>query len=178
MATLTTTTTTHTSSLAQWFDTDDGPTQLEGEFDVPVVFATPASVVAHGLNQVVMALNMAEGWLAFAGIDEELISEDRFTLNCLACLAWQLPQLVMLACSDPDEPGEVVALQTNEGISVERVEPGVLAFGFSNDATVKVHLPATIALQLVAELMALLVRQIADTADAAAQLEAALQKGG
>ena len=84
-------TTTHTSSLALWFAGDDGPTRLE-EFDVPVVMATPASVVAHGLNQVVMVLNMAEGWLAFAGTDEELISEDRFTLDCLACLAWQLPQ--------------------------------------------------------------------------------------
>ena len=170
-------TTTHTSSLAQWFDTDDGPTQLQ-EIDAPAVMVTPASVVAHGLNQVVMVLNMAEGWLAFAGIDEELISQDRVTLDCLACMAWQLPQLVMLACSDPDEPGEVLALQTNEGISVERAEPGVVALGFSNDASVKVHLPATIALQLVAELMALLVRQIADTADTAAQLEAALEQSG
>jgi len=32
----------------------------------PAVMVTPASVVAHGLNQVVF-LNMAEGWLAFAG---------------------------------------------------------------------------------------------------------------
>jgi hypothetical protein len=168
-------TTTHASSLALWFTGDDGPTRLE-ESDVPVVMATPASVVAHGLDQVVMVLNMAEGWLAFAGTDEELISEDRFTLDCLACLAWQLPQLVMLACSDPDEPGEVLALQTQEGIAVERVEPGVVALGFSNDATVKVHLPPTIALQLVAELMALLVRQIADTADTAAQMEAALEQ--
>jgi hypothetical protein len=169
-------TTTHTSSLALWFAGDDGPTRLE-EFDVPVVMATPASVVAHGLNQVVMVLNMAEGWLAFAGTDEELISEDRFTLDCLACLAGQLPRLVILCCADPDEPGEVLALQTNEGISVARVEPGVVALGFSNDASVKVHLPPTIALQLVAELMALLVRQIADTADTAAQLEAALERG-
>lgn len=165
----------HTSSLALWFDSDEGPQKLE-EFDAPAVMVTPSTVVAHGLNQVVMVLNMAEGWLAFAGIDEELTSEDRFTLDCLACLAWQLPQLVMLACSDPDEPGEVLALQTQEGIAVERVEPGVVALGFSNDASVKVHLPATIALQLVAELMALLVRQIADTADAAAQLEAALNQ--
>jgi hypothetical protein len=166
-----------TSSLAQWFDADEGPTQLEG-IEAPVVMATPATVVAHGVNQVLMALNMAEGWLAFAGIDEELISEDRFTLDCLACLAWQLPRLVMLCCADPDEPGEVLALQTNEGISVERVDAGVVALGFGNDASVKVHLPPTIALQLVAELMALLVRQIADTADTAAQLEAALEQSG
>jgi hypothetical protein len=168
-------TTTHTSSLALWFAEDDGPTQLE-EFDAPAVMVSPSTVVAHGLNQVVMVLNMAEGWLAFAGIDEELISEDRFTLNCLACLAGQLPQLVMLACSDPEEPGEVLALQTEEGIAVERVEPGVVALGFSNDASVKVHLPTTTALQFVAELLALLVRQVADTADAAAQLEAALEQ--
>jgi len=170
-------TTTHTSSLAQWFDTDDGPTQLQ-EIEAPAVMVTPASVVAHGLNRVVMVVHMGEGFVAFAGIDEELISEDRFTLDCLACLAWQLPQLVMLACSDPDEPGEVLALQTEEGIAVGRVEPGVVSLGFSNDASVNVHLPATIALQLVAELMALLVRQIADTADTAAQLEAALEQSG
>jgi len=84
----------------------------------------------------------------------------------------------MLCCADPGEPGEALALQTNEGISVARVEPGVVALGFSNDASVKVHLPPTIALQLVAELMALLVRQIADTADTAAQLEAALEQSG
>jgi hypothetical protein len=164
----------HTSSLARWFSTEEGPTQWE-EFDVPVVFATPASVVVHGLNQVVMVLNMAEGWLAFAGIDEELISEDRYTLDDLACLVWQLPRLVM-ACCDPDEPEAELALRTDEGIAVERVEPGIVALGFSNDASVKLHLPATIALQLVAELMALLVRQIAETADIAEKLEAALKQ--
>lgn len=167
-------TATHTSSLARWFSTDEGPTHLE-EIEAPAVFATPASVVAHGLNQVVMVIQMSEGFMAFAGIDEELISEDRFTLDCLACLVWQLPRLVM-ACSDPDEPEMELALRTEEGIAVERVEPGIVALGFSNDASVKVHLPATIALQLVAEFSALLVRQIADTATLADQLEAALER--
>jgi hypothetical protein len=38
-----------TSSLAAWFDTDEGPTVLE-EIEAPAVMAAPASVVAHGLN--------------------------------------------------------------------------------------------------------------------------------
>jgi hypothetical protein len=76
-----------TSSLAQWLVTDEAPTQLQ-EIEAPAVLATPASVVAHGLNQVVMVLHMAEGFLAFAGTDVELVTEDRFTLDCLACLVW------------------------------------------------------------------------------------------
>jgi len=163
-----------TTSLAQWFDTDDGPTQLE-EIEAPVVLATPASVVAHGLNQVVMVLNMAEGFLAFAGTDDELITQDRFSLDCLTCLVWQLPRLVM-ACSGSDEPEEVLAFQTEEGIAVERIAPGVVALGFANDASVRVHLPPAIAWQLVAEITAVMVRQIVATAGMIDQLEAALEQ--
>jgi hypothetical protein len=166
--------TMQTSSLAQWFDTDDGPTQLE-EIEAPVVLATPASVVAHGLNQVVMVLHMAEGFLAFAGTDDELITEDRFTLDCLTCLVWQLPRLVM-ACCDTDEPEEVLAFQTEEGIAVERIAPGVVALGFANDASVRVHLPPAIAWSMIAELTALMVRQIVATAGMVDQLEAALEQ--
>ena len=166
--------TMQTSSLAQWFDTDDGPTQLE-EIEAPVVLATPASVVAHGLNQVVMVLHMGDGFLAFAGTDGELITQDRFTLDCLTCLVWQLPRLVM-ACSGPDEPEEELAFQTEEGISVGRIAPGVVALGFANDDSVKIHLPPGIAWQLVAEITALMVRQIVATAGLVDQLEAALEQ--
>ncbi len=165
-----------TTSLAQWFDTDDGPTQLE-EIEAPVVLATPASVVAHGLNQVVMVLNMAEGFLAFAGTDDELITQDRFSLDCPTCLVWQLPRLVM-ACSGSDEPEEVLAFQTEEGIAVERIAPGVVALGFANDASVRVHLPPAIAWSMIAELTALMVRQIVATAGMVDQLEAALEQSG
>ena len=165
--------TMQTSSLAQWFDTDDGPTQLE-EIEAPAVMATPASVVAYGLNSTVMVLHMAEGFLAFSGLADELVTEDRFTLDCLTCLVWQLPRLVM-ACSGSDEPEEVLAFQTEEGIAVERIAPGVVALGFANDARVKVHLPPAIAWQLVAEITALMVRQIVATAGMVDQLEAALE---
>ena len=163
-----------TSSLAEWFDTDDGPTQLE-EIEAPIVLATPASVVAHGLNNTVMVLQMDEGFLAFAGTDAELTTQDRFTLDCLACLVWQLPQLVM-ACSDTQEPEEELAFQTEEGITVERIAPGVVALGFASDDSVKIHLPPGIAWQLVAEITSLLVRRIAHTAGTMDQLEAALKQ--
>ena len=166
--------TMQTSSLAQWFDTDEGPTQLE-EIEAPAVLATPASVVAHGLNQVVMVLHMRDGFLAFAGTDGELITQDRFTLDCLTCLVWQLPRLVMVCC-DPDDPEEVLAFQTDEGISVERIEPGVVAIGTITDDSVRVHLPPAIAWQLVAEITALMVRQIVATAGMVDQLEAALEQ--
>jgi hypothetical protein len=45
-----------TSSLAEWFDDDDGPTQLE-EISAPAVMATPATVLAYGLNNTVMVLH-------------------------------------------------------------------------------------------------------------------------
>jgi len=163
-----------TSSLAQWFDTDDGPTQLE-EIEAPVVMATPASVVAHGLNTTVLVVHMAEEFLALAGTDDELVTEDRFTLDCLACLVWQLPRLVM-ACSDPHEPEVELAYQTDEGIAVEQIVPGVLALGFANDDSVKIHLPPGIAWQLVAELTALMIRRMVETANTVDQLEAALEQ--
>ena len=165
---------TQTSSLAQWFDTDEGATGLE-EIDAPIVLATPASVVAHGLNQVVMVVHMDEGFLAFAGTDDELVTEDRFTIDELACLVWQLPRLVM-ACSDHQEHEEELAFQTEEGITCERIKPGVLALGTISDGSVKIHLPPGIAWQLVAELTALMVRRIVHTANTMDQLEAALEQ--
>ena len=163
-----------TSSLAEWFDDDDGPTQLEA-IEAPAVLATPASVVAHGTNQTVLVLHMAEGFLAIAGTDDEVITQDRFTLDCLACLVWQLPRLVM-AYSDHQEHADELAFQTEEGITCEQIEPGVLALGFANDGSVKIHLPLAIAWQLVAELTALMVRRIAHTANTMDQLEAALEQ--
>jgi hypothetical protein len=163
-----------TSSLAEWFDTDEGATGLD-EIDAPVVLATPASVVAHGLNNTVMVVHMDEGFLAFAGTDDELVTEDRFTLDCLACLVWQLPRLVM-ACSDTQEHEEELAFQSEEGITCERIAPGVLALGTIADDSVKIHLPPGIAWQLVAELTALMVRRIAHTANTMDQLEAALEQ--
>ena len=165
-----------TSSLAQWFDTDEGATGLE-EIAAPIVLATPASVVAHGLNTTVMVLQMDEGFLAFAGTDDELITQDRFTLDCLACLVWQLPRLVM-ACSDHQEHADELAFQTEEGITCERIEPGVLALGFANDDSVKIHLPLAIAWQLVAELTALMIRRMVHTAGMVDQLETALEQSG
>jgi hypothetical protein len=163
-----------TSSLAQWFDDDDGPTHLQ-EIEAPSVMATPASVVAYGLNSTVMVLHMADGFLAFSGLDDELITEDRFTLDCLACLVWQLPRLVM-ACSDSDEPDEELAFRTAEGITVERINPGMVALGTVTDDSVKLHLPPAIAWQLVAELTALMVRRMVETAGMVDQLEAALEQ--
>jgi len=164
-----------TSSLAEWFDDDDGPTQLE-EIEGPIVLATPASVVAHGLNDTVLVIQMDEGFLAIAGTDDELVTEDRFTLDCLGCLVWQLPQLVMACSSDTQEPEAELAFQTEEGISVERIAPGVLALGFTNDASVKIHLPPGIAWQLVAELTALMIRRMVETANTVDQLEATLRQ--
>ena len=163
-----------TSSLSTWFDLDEDATGLE-ELEVPVVLATPASVVAHGVNGVVMVVHLEEGFLAFAGNDAELVTEDRFTLECLACLVWQLPRLVM-ACCDQDEPEEEMPFRTREGISVERIEPGLLALGFANDDSVRVHLPSAVAWQLVAEITALMVRRMVVTASTVDQLEAALEK--
>jgi len=162
-----------TSSLAEWFDTDEGATGLE-EIDAPVVLATPATVVAHGLNNTVLVVQMDEGFLAFAGTDDELVTEDRFTLDCLACLVWQLPRLVM-ACSDTQEHEEELDYQTEEGITCERIAPGLLALGTITDRSVKVHLPPGIAWQLVAELTALMVRRMVHTANAMDQLEASLE---
>ena len=162
-----------TSSLAEWFDRDDGPTELD-DFEAPAVMATPATVVAYGCNTTVLVLNMVEGFLALAGLEDELVTEERFTLGDLAALAWQLPQLVM-SCSDPDVPGEVLAFTTKEGITVERIEPGLLALGTVTDDSVRVELTPGIAWQLVAEITSLLVRQLAQTATIADQLIAALE---
>jgi hypothetical protein len=83
-----------------------------------------------------------------------------------------------MACSDPHEPDEELAFQTEEGIAVERIAPGVVALGFANDASVRVHLPPAIAWSMIAELTALMVRQIVATAGMVDQLEAALEQSG
>ena len=163
-----------TSSLAEWFDHDDGPTELD-DIEAPAVLVTPATVVAYGSNTTVMVLNMVEGFLALAGLEDELVTEERFTLGDLAALAWQLPRLVM-ACSDTQELEEELAFVTEEGITVERIEPGLLALGTITDDSVKVELTPGIAWQLVAEITSLLVRQLAQTAVVADQLEAALEQ--
>jgi hypothetical protein len=161
-----------TSSLAEWFDDDDGPEHLD-DIEAPAVLVTPNSVVVHGMNTTVLVLHMAEGFLAIAGLGDELETEDRFSLDDLAALAWQLPQLVM-ACSDNEQPEEVLNLRTDEGITVERIAPGVLALGFANDGSVRIHMPPGIAWQLAAEIISLLVRQLAQAAVTVDQLNAAL----
>jgi len=162
-----------TSSLAAWFDTDDGLPDPD-TIEPATVLVTPASVVAHGLNPAALVVHMEEGFMAFLGIDDELVTEARFTLDCLACLVWQLPRLVM-ACSDTQEHEEELDYQTEEGITCERIAPGLLALGTITDRSVKVHLPPGIAWQLVAELTALMVRRMVHTANAMDQLEASLE---
>ena len=163
----------HTSSLARWFGTpaeQPEPCEIEG----PAVMATPHTVSAWGLNPAALVLDMEEGELRFLGTTVDLVSEERFTISELACLVGQLPQLVM-ACSD-DEPGEELAFRTQEGITVSRLEPGVIELGTVTDSEVVIHLPTVTAWQLVAEITALMIRQMAHTADIAEQLEAALEQ--
>jgi len=81
-----------------------------------------------------------------------------------------------MACSDPQEHDEELAFQSEEGITCERIAPGVLALGTIADDSVKIHLPPGIAWQLVAELTALMVRRIAHTANTMDQLEATLEQ--
>jgi len=163
-----------TSSLAAWFDTDDG---LPGPDTItaPAVLVTPGSVVAHGLNPAVLVVNMAEGFLAFIDADDALVSEGRFSLDDLACLVPQLPQLVM-ACCDTSDPDDVLAFKTEEAFTVERLEPGVLALGISNGNDIRVHLPSVVAWQVVAEITALLVRQLVHIAETVGRLDAALEQ--
>jgi len=82
----------------------------------------------------------------------------------------------VMACSDTQEHEVVLAFQTEEGITCERIEPGVLALGTITDRSVKVHLPPGIAWQLVAELTALMVRRMVHTAGMIDQLETALDQ--
>jgi hypothetical protein len=163
-----------TSSLAEWYDADDGLPDPD-TIKPPAVLVAPASVVAHGLNPAVLVVNMAEGFMAFLGTDDALVTEDRFTLDCLACLVWQLPRLVM-ACSDPNDPDAELDFETEEGFTVRRLEPGILELHSSFDDSVRVQLPPAIAWQLVAELTALMVRRIAHTAGMVDQLETALEQ--
>ena len=163
----------HTSSLAQWFDTpaeQPEPCEIEG----PAVMATPHTVSAWGLNPAALVLDMEAGELRFLGTTADLVSQERFTISELACLVGQLPQLVM-ACSG-DEPEEELAFRTQEGITVSRLEPGVIELGTVTDSEVVIHLPTVITWQLVAELTALMVRQIVATAGMVDQLEAALEQ--
>jgi hypothetical protein len=118
---------------------------------------------------------MAEGFLAFSGLADELVTQDRFILDCLACLVWQLPRLVM-ACCGTQEHADELAFQAEEGITCERIKPGVLALGTISDGSVKVHIPPGIAWQLVAELAALMVRRMVHTAGTVDQLEATLRQ--
>jgi hypothetical protein len=70
-----------TSSLAEWYDADDGLPDPD-TIEPPAVLVTPASVVAHGLNNTVMVVHMEEGFLAFLGIDDDVSGTSAVLSSC------------------------------------------------------------------------------------------------
>ena len=131
------------------------PTSCEG----PEVLAMPHGLIAHGIAATTFLIDMEAGELSFLAPTGGVSVE--YTLADLALVAARLPAVV-IACCEPgpnaDEFGRSVG-----GIHVTRLRHGLIELrpgGPSGGDSCAVALPIRQALQLTAEVVALLARRV------------------
>jgi len=131
------------------------PTSCEG----PDVLAMPHGLMAHGIAATTVLIDMEAGELSFLAPTGGVSVE--FSLADLALVSARLPAVV-IACCEPgpnaDEFGRSVG-----GIHVTRLRHGLIELrpgGPSGGDSCAVALPIRQALQLTAEVVALLARRV------------------
>jgi hypothetical protein len=131
------------------------PTDCDG----PSVIALPHGLMAHGIGATTFLIDFEAGELSFLAPTGGVSVE--FTLADLALLAGRLPAAV-IACCEPgpnaDEFGNAIG-----GVHVTRLRHGLIELrpgGPSGGDSCAVALPIRQALQLVAEVVALLSRRV------------------
>jgi hypothetical protein len=145
---------TKTSSGAQWVEASF---QLPDacEVDGPLVLATPAGVVAHGFGPSSLCIDTEEGTLSVVLPDGGVSRE--FALSDLASLAGRLTGAV-LSCCAPDGSVNEFGHELPCGLLVSRLSRGLVFIGVQGNGA-SVVLPIHDALQLAAEVVALLARR-------------------
>ena len=149
----------HTSpSGAAWITS---PVQLQNPTGCtgPEVAAMPHGVIAHGITGNAVLLDMEAGELSFLAPGGTGVCVD-LTLSDLALISCGLPSAVYACCGpDPrDEFGAAIG-----GLHCTRLRPGLIEIrpgGPSGTDACAVVLPVNHALQLVAEVVALLARRV------------------
>ncbi len=141
--------------------------------DGPAVLATPAGIIAHGIGPAGLIVDAEDGKLLITGIPNEIGCD--LCIHRLATLAARfLPAVLACCCSDAqaDEFGQPVGC----GLLVQRLSHGLIEIVAEGQAGAAVVLPLRHALQLAAELSALLSRRIAEHQDQITDLNAALTR--
>ena len=151
------------------------PLQLPDPHDVtgPLVQAMPHGLLAHGIGATTFLIDFEAGELSFLGPTGALSVE--FTLSDLALLAGRLPA-VLIACCEPG-PGSQDFGHSVGGIHVTRLRHGLIELrpgGPSGGDSCAVALPLRQALQLAAEMVALLARRVEHHQLAVAELNSSL----
>jgi hypothetical protein len=145
------------------------PTSCEG----PEVLAMPHGLMAHGIAATTFLIDMEAGELSFLAPGGGVSVE--FTLADLALIAGRLPTVVIACCDNslnPDEFGHSIG-----GVHVTRLRHGLIEIrpgGLSGGDSCAVALPIRQALQLVAEVLALLARRVEHHQLAVKELNGAL----
>lgn len=141
--------------------------------DGPAVLAMPAGIVAHGIGPAGLVIDVEEGQLMITGIPDEIGCH--LCIHRLATLAARfLPAVLACCCADAhaDEFGQEVGC----GLLVRRLSHGLVEIAAQGQRGAAVVLPLRQALQLAAELSALLSRRVAEHQDQVVGLNAALTR--
>lgn len=141
--------------------------------DGPAVLAMPGGIIAHGIGPAGLIIDAESDRLLITGINREISTE--LNINRLATLAARfLPAVLACCCSDAqaDEFGQPIGC----GLLLQRLSHGLIEIVAEGQAGAAVVLPLRHALQLAAELSALLSRRVAEHQDAIAQLSRSITR--
>lgn len=158
---------TRTPSGAQWIACPallPDPETADG----PAVLACSAGVIAHGIGPAALVLDMEAGRIDLVGVPHPIAGD--LSLSALATLAARLLPAVLAACA-PDQVDEFGAA-VGCGLLVCRLAPGLVQIVAQGQPGATILLPCRQALQLAAELSALLARRVEAHQDAIAGLNA------
>ncbi len=163
---------TRTASGAAWIA---HPALLPdpAEADSPAVLATPVGVIAHGVGPAGLVVDMEAGQAVFAGVGAELAVD--LPLSGLATIAGRLLPAV-LACCAADQRAHATGTAIGAGLVVGRLSHGLIEIAAKGQADAAIVLPLRQALQLAAELAALLARRVAEHQETVAELNAAVAR--
>lgn len=141
--------------------------------DGPAVLAMPGGIVAHGVGPAGLIADVETSRLYITGISHEISTD--LSIQALATLAAHtLP--AVLACCGADPHAIHHSHPIGAGLVVRRLSAGLVEFSVHGHPASAVVLPLRQALQLAAELAALLSRRVAQHQEQVASLHAAITR--
>jgi hypothetical protein len=141
--------------------------------DGPAVLAMPGGIVAHGVGPAGLIVDVETSQLHVTGISHEISTD--LSIQTLATLAAHtLP--AVLSCCVPSEHADEFGRPISAGLLVRRLSAGLIEFVVQGHPGSAVVLPLRQALQLAAELAALLSHRVAEHQEHVAALHAAITR--